>query len=107
MNAKQFSRFLDRDGGCVHCGDRSTAVPHHRANRGMGGSKIRDVPSNIISMCHDMNNRMESDPHAAAVAREYGWKLSTSSDPKRMPFWHAVRGQWLLIDNDFGIVVHE
>ena len=107
VNAKEFSCYLERDGGCVHCGEVATAVPHHRANRGMGGSKIRDVPSNIITMCHDMNNRMEADPRAASHARHYGWKLSTSSDPKRLPFWHAVRGQWLILDDSFGVIVSE
>ena len=43
MNKKRFQKYLDRDGGCVHCGDVETAVPHHRLNRGMGGSKERDV----------------------------------------------------------------
>ena len=71
----------------------------------MGGSKKRDVPSNIISMCHDMNNRMESDPAAAEFARANGWKLSTSSDPKRERFWHAVRGEWLFIDDEFNCFV--
>jgi hypothetical protein len=70
----------------------------------MGGSKIRDVPSNIIVMCHDMNNRMESDPAVAQLARDYGWKLSTSSDPKNEPIWHASRGEWLLLDDEFNVI---
>lgn len=101
MNGKQFARYVFRDGGCVHCGATDAIVPHHRANRGMGGSKLRDVPSNIITMCHDMNNRMESDSKAAELAREMGWKLSTSADPASRQFWHAARGEWLLIDDDF------
>jgi hypothetical protein len=48
MTKKEFQKYLDRDGGCVHCGDTETAVPNHRANRGMGGSRERDVPSNVI-----------------------------------------------------------
>ena len=103
MNVKQFKKFLDRDGGCVHCGDVETAVPHHRANRGMGGSKKRDVPSNIISMCSLINGLMESDAYTAELARSYGWKVSTNTDSSLVPVWYPNRGAWSLIDDEYTI----
>ena len=102
MNGKQFQRYLDRDGGCVHCGDVETAVPHHRLNRGMGGSKVRDVPSNIISMCSHFNGQMESNAVAAAYAVRNGWKLRSGDNPSTTPFWHARRRVWLILDNNYG-----
>lgn len=102
MNAKQFQRYLDRDGGCVHCGDRDTAVPQHRLNRGMGGSKVRDVPSNIIVLCAVMNGLIESDAAVAGRAREYGWKLTSGQKPAQTPFYDVLTGVWWLLDDTFG-----
>lgn len=104
MNAKQFRKFLDRDGGCIHCGDVETAVPHHRANRGMGGSKLRDVPSNIVSMCALINGLMESDAYTAELARTYGWKVSASDNSQLVPIWYPAHGRWYLLEDDFGII---
>lgn len=102
MNAKQFQRYLDRDGGCVHCGDRDTAVPQHRLNRGMGGSKVRDVPSNIIVLCAVMNGLIESDAATAAQARSYGWKLTNGQKPAQTPFYDVLGRVWWLLDDQFG-----
>lgn len=104
MNGKTFAKYLDRDGGCVHCGEVTAAVPHHRANRGMGGSKVRDVPSNIVVMCSTFNGLMESDSVAAAYAARHGWKLNSWQDPKQVAFFHAVRDQWFLIDDEFNSI---
>ena len=101
MNRKKFQKYLDRDGGCVHCGEVETAVPNHRANRGMGGSKIRDVPSNIVVLCAYMNNAIESSSEAAEAALTYGWKLNSWQDPQTTPYWHAVRSEWVYLDDNF------
>jgi hypothetical protein len=101
MNSKTFRKYLDRDGGCVHCGDVETAVPHHRLNRGMGGSKERDVPSNIICLCANYNGLIESSSDAAQVAREYGWKLTSGQDPMLVPYYNANRGTWVVPSNFF------
>lgn len=99
MNSKQFRKYLDRDGGCVHCGDIETAVPHHRLNRGMGGSLERDVPSNIICLCANMNLQIESSSEAAQTARDYGWKLLLGQDPMLVPYFNANTGAWVLPSN--------
>lgn len=101
MNQKQFRKYLDRDDGCVHCGDTVAVSPHHRLNRGMGGSKSRDVPSNIIVICSWLNSAMESDPAVAIMAKRLGWKLQAGDDPKEEPVYHYSQ-QWRVLDDSFG-----
>lgn len=97
MNAREFQKYLDRDKGCLHCGDVETAVPHHRQNRGMGGSKARHRPSNIIVMCAYFNGMMEGSSEAAKIAIEYGWKLPSWDDPTKKPVYSMVTGQWVYL----------
>lgn len=102
MTPKQFSKYLRRDGGaCIHCGSVATAVPQHRAGRGMGGSKSLDKPSNVIVLCADLNGRMESDAATAAYAKKYGWKLERWQDPEIEPVWYPLEGQWFYLDDLF------
>jgi len=103
MNAKQFQRYLVRDQGCVHCGETETVAPHHRANRGMGGSKARDVASNVIVMCSQMNTAMESDARTAEMARYYGWKLRSFEDPAQVPVYYKTLGVWVLLDDQYNL----
>ena len=103
VNQKQFQKYLDRDDGCVHCGQTESVSPHHRLNRGMGGSKARDVPSNIIVICSDLNWRMEADSTTARDAEQFGWKLRVGADPLQVPVKH-YSGRWRLLDNLFGFV---
>ena len=97
MTPKQFKKFLNRDGGCWHCGDDTTAIPHHRVNRGMGGSKARDEPSNVIVMCSYVNGLMESDPIMAQMAREYGWKLESWQNPATVPVFNVTQNEWYFV----------
>lgn len=103
MNHKQFKRFLDRDGGCVHCGELEAVAPHHRMNRGMGGSKILDRPSNIIVLCSILNGVLESDSEWAQTAVDYGWKLRGGLVPEETPMFYPVLGQWVILDNMFHV----
>ena len=102
MTPKQFAKYLDRDGSCYHCGDVETAVPNHRANRGIGGSRKRDHPANIIVLCSEVNGLIESDALWASKAREYGWKLNSWDDPFWVPVFDAVWGVWWLLDDEWG-----
>ena len=70
----------------------------------MGGSKLRDTPSNIVLMCSLMNGLMESNPHSADRAREMGWKLSGYAQPAQVPLWDANLGEWVLLDDEYGKV---
>ena len=100
MNRQQFARFMERDGGCVHCGDVVTAVPNHRLNRGMGGSKKRNHPANIVVLCSEINGLIESDPVWATRAREYGWKLRPWDDPLFVPVYEPMWGVWWRLDDE-------
>jgi len=66
-----------RDAHCWHCGTTEDLVPHHRANRGMGGSKNRDRLDNLILVCALYNGLMESDSGVASQARVDGHKLQS------------------------------
>ena len=101
MTPKQFRRYLDRDQGCLHCGEREAVAPNHRVNRGMGGSKERDVPSNVIVLCSRLNGLIESDSAASQLAKRYGWKLNSWQDPLDTPVFDTQIGEWLLLDNNF------
>lgn len=99
MNEKEFSKFVNRDGGCVHCGTHVKIVPHHRLNRGMGGSKERDVPSNIVTLCSEMNYLIEADAKMAELARENGWKLRNGQNPSSTPIFYAFDNAWFILDD--------
>lgn len=101
MDAKRFKRFLERDGGCIHCGEYDAVAPHHRRNRGMGGSKRLDTPANIITLCSVLNGLLESDVHWARKARDWGWKLGPGQEPATTPVWYPVEGAWFTIDDDY------
>lgn len=106
MNSKQFAKFEARDQYCLHCGQQAPyLVPHHRANRGMGGDKSagkdKNKSSNILAICTILNGLMESDPAVAEVAREYGWKLNRYQNPTEVPIWDKMMGEWYLLTDDF------
>lgn len=106
ISPKEFAKYLKRDGECVHCGlDDDSLIPQHRANRGAGGSKKRDVPSNIIVLCSAYNGLIESDAEAARFAKEFGYKLESWEDPKRVPFYS--RGKWWILDDSYNRFVFE
>ena len=88
---------LARDGAmCVVCGKPGTdfdpLVPHHRQNRGAGGSKdpAVNLPSNLIHI-HFWTNRAFED-----TRRHYytnGWKVKHPTDPATVPvlWWDGKR----------------
>lgn len=102
MTPREFDRYRQRDKHCPCCGSTGPdLVPNHRANRGMGGSKERDVPSNIVTLCGRMNGLIESDPTEAARARAYGWKLSSWQHPAEHPYYDAMTGAWWILADDY------
>jgi len=101
MNKKEFQKYLDRDICCPHCGTTGPElIPQHRLNRGMGGSKSRNRPSNIIAFCSLGNGLMESSSGFASLARAYGWKLYAHQDSSKTPV-RLIDG-WYLLDDNFG-----
>lgn len=100
MNPKAFAKFLNRDLSCVHCGViDETLVPNHRINRGLGGSKERNKPSNIVVLCSAFNGLIEANSEAAALAMRHGIKLQSWQDPETTPVWYASESAWYLLDN--------
>jgi hypothetical protein len=67
----------------------------------MGGSKERDVPSNIIVLCSTWNNRLEADAAAAEMGREWGWKLRPGDNPANVPVYYFVEDVWYYLDDDY------
>lgn len=107
MNIKSFRKFLDRDNGCVHCGETEAVAPHHRVNRGMGGSKQLDRASNIIVMCSQMNMLMEASEKHAVMARLYGWKLRPWEDPEEVAIFNQARNAWFYLNDEFEMTEKE
>lgn len=105
LSRKDFARLVERDRYCLHCGATEALSPNHRANRGMGGSKAFDAPSNLVLLCSLFNGLIESDARAAALARKFGWKLSKYDDFRAKPVFDRVAGEWRLLDDHFGAIV--
>ncbi len=102
MNAKTREALIKRDQGkCWHCGGEEVTV-QHRANRGMGGSKIMDNPANLILLCWFVNFEMEASDKKAREAELAGWKISKYADGTTIPVWHAPSQAWLLLDDAWG-----
>lgn len=101
MTPKQFARFIARDSYCLHCGETEALAPNHRINRGMGGSKTRDNPSNIVVLCSWLNTAIESDSAIRLSAMRYGWKLSSWQQPQQQPVYDMPAGKWYLLDDNF------
>lgn len=93
---------------CQLCGMTLTdgsLVPHHRANRGMGGNPTADKPSNVLSLCSLCNGVIEADPEKAQEARKRGVKVSKYDTHRthELPVMGYMNGQtdWLLILDNY------
>lgn len=97
MKAAEVRKLRERDSYCWHCGATDTLVPHHRANRGVGGSKVLDTLQNVILVCSRFNGEMESDANVANWARDLGIKLSKYAAPSA-PVFDNYAKVWYLLD---------
>lgn len=102
MTPKNFKRLLARDNYCLHCGETEALSPNHRINRGMGGSKLRDQPSNFVLICSLMNHLIEADDRWSQLAKRRGWKLESWQDPLTEPVFDSLSAKWFMLDDDFG-----
>ena len=93
-----------RDQHCWHCGVEEDLVPHHRKNRGMGGSKLLDTPDNLMMICSSWNGLMESDAGLAASARGWGHKLPVW-ERLEMPVFDCTVFKWYFLLPDGGKVL--
>lgn len=73
----------------------SHLVVHHRANRGMGGSKEANTIANGITCCSAQNTAFEASAEAASLARAHGWKLARNglAKPSDVPCAVIVDGR--------------
>ena len=97
MKAAEVKKLRERDQWCWHCGQYENLVPHHRANRGMGGSKVADNLQNVILVCAAYNGAMESDAAVANLARDLGHKLSKFLSPSE-PVFDNYAKRWYYLD---------
>lgn len=89
-----------RDLRCMHCGSDVDLVPHHRKNRGAGGSKSRENDiTNVMLICAMYNGLMEADARVAAQAREWGHKLRSWQDTWN-PVYDFGDGRWYRLEQD-------
>jgi len=97
---------------CGLCGQvfqDGSLVPHHRANRGMGGSPKSDKPSNVLSLCSLCNGLIESDAIEATKARLLGIKISKFDAqiahlvPVKV-FVDSAR-EWALLDDQYNVTI--
>lgn len=102
MTPKEFARLVDRDRYCLHCGETEAISPNHRANRGMGGSKLRDRPSNLVVLCSAFNGAIESDKFSRDLAIANGWKLLSWNNPLIVPVKDRITGESFLLDDEYG-----
>lgn len=101
MTPKEFSKLIERDSYCLHCGATEALAPNHRANRGMGGSKKRNHPANYVLICSTMNGLIESDHRWAELALSYGWKLRPWEDPFTSAVFDSISGTWYLLNDEW------
>ena len=97
MKQSDVNKLRERDPYCWHCGTEQTLVPHHRANRGMGSSKILDTLQNVIMVCAKYNSDMESNADVADWARDRGHKLSRYITPST-PVFDNFQKKWFALD---------
>jgi len=93
---KVLKQVQERDQYCWHCGREDDLVPHHRINRGMGGSKLLDIPENLMMVCGQYNGDMESDAWVAIAARALGHKLR-SWESHSLPVFDVVTQLWYVL----------
>lgn len=56
---------------CEGCGGKQGAVDcHHLTNRGVGGSKLLDIPQNLAMLCRGCHDRCHKDPEFNEQVRE-------------------------------------
>ncbi len=88
---------------CFLCGLElrdGSLVPHHRANRGSGGYRSADKPSNVLSLCSYCNGIIEADSGQAENARKLGIKVSKFDTHRthELPVFSREDGWVLLTD---------
>jgi hypothetical protein len=101
VSKKDLALLRARDPHCVHCGATDDLIPHHRINRGMGGSKslLLNSLSNLLLVCSFYNGEMESTSAVANAARGWGHKLPSWGDTSQ-PVFDCTQFRWWVLTAD-------
>ena len=99
LSRKSLTLLRARDAHCWHCGATDDLVPHHRKNRGMGGSKLLDGLDNLMLVCAFYNGEMESTSQTAIAARGWGHKIPAWGDTREPVFDCTVFRWYTLLEN--------
>lgn len=103
-------KIFERDAWmCCSCHSTHQLTIQHRINRGMGGDQtgrpglkpMKDMPSNLLTMCIFCNTALESDPQFRQLGIEHGWKLHQWDDPHRSPVFFPWFGEQRLLDDEY------
>lgn len=90
------------DTSCVRCGRWLQGVPasrHHRKRRSQASRMEVHAPSNLILLCGSGTTGCHGWVHAhPRQARDHGWLLRGTDDPKAVPMLHSLYG-WVLLDD--------
>ena len=119
MSDRQFQESkriaLQRQGWhCLRCGTNihdPSLWPgrsgHHRQLRRRADPAVRDLPCNIVELCGSGTTGCHGWVHAhPEEAREYGWLLRSTENPKKTPMLHALYG-WVLLDDQGHVEIIE
>lgn len=95
---------------CVRCGAYllgSPASRHHRKRRSQASRMEVHSPANLIDLCGTGTTGCHGWVHAhPEEAREYGWLLRSTENPKKTPMLHALYG-WVLLDDQGHVEIIE
>jgi hypothetical protein len=70
----------------------------------MGGSKLLDLPENLLMVCARWNGEMESNATAGASARGWGHKLSVW-ESLELPVFDVAAFRWYFLGADGSKVI--
>jgi len=104
---KVLKQVQERDQYCWHCGREDDLVPHHRKNRGMGGSKLLDTVENLMMVCGQYNGDMESNATVAAQARGWGHKVPVWDTTDHPVFDCSAFRWWVLLPNGWKVMMQD
>lgn len=104
VTAKARKLIYARDNAhCYHCGATEGLGLQHRVGRGMGSSKLLNIPSNLLTFCNIANAAMESDSKLAETARAMGWKLQRWEADYLLvrPVYDRASNSWFFLDDEY------